>query len=283
MADSADANRRSRKLRQLRSKLAAIQSAVTSTTLSAVHLSNTCANSVALSLEKAGSGIAQNRSRLVHYGRKFRDRHRLYTSGTVDGQMRGNMYERPTSRSNVGGASAYGVPNTRAYTGDALAGSTVSKYLTSLEDYVRETLDRLYANLERRLLEDDENCLSLAPEVESANNDEFGNINGGNQCGSGEYKPRTRDRDPQRVPSLLELSAFAYAKIAPVYKESEVCLDDDEWYEEIPWHRRDIVLMQHIIEICKALVPIPSAFENLVKRARIQIASPWTGLFRPTH
>ncbi|KAJ1548740.1 hypothetical protein HK405_015885, partial [Cladochytrium tenue] len=268
MADSADTNRRSRKLRQLRSKLAAIQSSVTSTTLSAVHLSNTCANSSASSLEKASSGIAQNRSRLVHYGRKFRDRHRLYASATFGGQACGNVNDRAALRLNAGaGSSAYGVTNKRAYTGDALVGSTVSKYLTSLEDYVRETLDRLYANLERRLLEDDESNLSLAPEVESANsnNDEFGKINGGNHCGSGEYSPRTRDRDQQRVPSLLELSAFAYAKNAPVHKESEVCLDDDEWYEELPWHRRDVVLIQHIIEICKVLVPISSAFENLVK------------------
>ncbi|KAJ3417579.1 hypothetical protein HDV05_000036 [Chytridiales sp. JEL 0842] len=83
--------------------------------------------------------------------------------------------------------------------------------------------------------------------------------------GSEEATDATSDKESGWKPlSLLQLSSFAVARDAPIEVDQNELITDDDWYEAIPSHLTSLVLLQHLVELCKEQITIPSVFEGLI-------------------
>ncbi|KND01107.1 uncharacterized protein SPPG_04197 [Spizellomyces punctatus DAOM BR117] len=85
-------------------------------------------------------------------------------------------------------------------------------------------------------------------------------------CTSPRRKPRKRTSIEcyGHVPSLAQFAAFAVAKNMPVGDYEEEADVEEAWYEALPPHWRRMALWSHVIQLCKAFIPIERVFMSMV-------------------
>ncbi|KAI8906501.1 hypothetical protein DFJ77DRAFT_190510 [Powellomyces hirtus] len=120
----------------------------------------------------------------------------------------------------------------------------VRRQIVAFQDYFKELAEKIWA------------ARSSAKPVGSKNVFDVSN-----------HLDKQSDLAGRRAPSLSQLAAFAVAKNLPlVTPESEEDIDiEEQWYEYIPAEYRRTVLWGHVIELCKAFIPVSKVFVSLTE------------------
>ena len=244
---------RNRRLRQLRSKLAALKSAVATyaaaecsadqssasgshrevTDLLSLALPTSSSSSSSFSSTSVSSSFSTTASSLsihsgsfartasrptMNYGKLARERVKLLRAGSTHSSDMPPPPPLPTRQ------ILSDIPL------DSVA-MPIYKHVVSLQEYFRESIDRLCDGIDSYDTAVCDTAIVLRGSSSSRHTEQ-------SSLTTPKADWNNAQTRPNRVPSLMELSAFTVAKNAPIKSDKEGCLHDDEWYASIPWHLR---------------------------------------------